>query len=163
MIKAVKEQLAKIPGSTVDAATALQDILDELNRTYWDAKDDGGSTDLTSADGKPLLSLFNIFINSEYLSDVRKHLQAKGKDVKLLADLPERDRLMIDMIRGCRDDYDRKADVYFDSIPNMTSASVARKRMVKDMLLQAVMRGLSPEKAEDIRGRLKLPLSTKVQ
>ena len=53
--------------------------------------------------------------------------------------------------------YDDKAEAFFDSIPNMTGANAARKRMVADILDQAKERGLSVDRAEQIRVRHNLP------
>ena len=71
-------------------------------------------------------------------------------------DVPERDRLTVEMIRTCRDDYETKAGEFFDGIPGMASADAARRRAVKDVLVQAVLRGLSATRAEVIRQRLDL-------
>lgn len=106
----------------------------------------------------------NIIVDEKDLPAINKHLAEQHQPEAVpFADGPERDTLLVSMIRTCRDDYDRKADAYFDSIPNMTTATAARKRMVKDILLQARARGLSAEKAEEIRLRHKLPVSKMVE
>lgn len=56
---------------------------------------------------------------------------------------------------------EERADEFFDSIPNVTTGSSARKTMVKKVLIHAVHFGLSAEKAEAIRLRLNLPEADK--
>ena len=74
--------------------------------------------------------------------------------------VPEKTQILSRMFREVRRDYEHKADAFFDSIPDVATASDERKGLVKDVLLQAVARGLSGEKAEKIRRRLNLPFAT---
>jgi len=58
---------------------------------------------------------------------------------------------------------EEKADAFFDAIPETATADDARKRMVKDVLIRAVHRGLDPTAAEHIRQRLNLPAAMEAQ
>lgn len=76
--------------------------------------------------------------------------------------VPEKDRLMAQLERLTRNTSNgtmahTDADALFDDIPNIIAANPERKRDVKDILLQAVARGLGAENAENIRRRLDLP------
>ena len=56
-------------------------------------------------------------------------------------------------------DPEARMDSFFDAIPDLASANAERKQMVKDVLVQAVARGLSAAKAEAIRIKHGLPVS----
>ena len=130
---------------------------------HW-TSDEAAPSDLVKYDGTNLTTEINILVDEKDLPAINKHLAEQHKPEAVpFADGPEKDVRLVSMIRACRDDYDRKADAYFDSIPNMTGAHESRKRMVKDILLQARARGLSAEKAEEIRLRHKLPASEMVE
>ena len=93
------------------------------------------------------------------------HVQVRAEDVEKCTkrvaevDVPEKDRLVIDMIRRCARKWDTEADTFFDEIPNVATGNLERRQMVKGILIQAVSRGLSADKAETIRVRLNLPLA----
>ncbi len=122
---------------------------------YW--TDDGIPDDLVAGDETYATSCYACIVDDSNIPAIRTHLQSKGKDIVYFKDGDERDIQMVLMIRACRDGYDARADAFFDSI-DMTAATIERKRTVKDVLLRAVARGVSAEKAEKIRQRLDLPL-----
>jgi len=68
-------------------------------------------------------------------------------------DVAERDRLLVRMLQECGGDYERKADAFFDSVPDIATGTETRKRMAARLLLQAVARGLRPAKAVAISER----------
>lgn len=77
--------------------------------------------------------------------------------------VPEHDQLLNSMVRSClrtryvrAGEVDARADAYFDAIPDIGNADPVRKRMVKDLLIHAVHRGLDPTRAEAIDQRLNL-------
>ena len=82
-------------------------------------------------------------------------------------DVPERARLMLQMVQrsvrrsraaGLYVD-ETEAERFFDEIPDIATADETRKRVIKDVLIQAVARGLSVDAAERIRTRHNLPLT----
>jgi len=74
-------------------------------------------------------------------------------------EVPEETVLAIRMMRACRGGWNEKAPAFFYSIPSVIDADFKRKRMIKRLLMQAVLRprGLSAAKAEEIRAALNLP------
>lgn len=116
------------------------------------SSDDGIPTNLgDKGRGHPLGKHANIIVAEADVGKCTKRILDK--------DVLERDRLIVDMLRMCRGDYDAKTDSFFDAIPGISSANEARRRAVKDVLIQAVLRGLSASKAEAIRQRLNLPIA----
>lgn len=122
--------------------------------------DEGAPTDFMSEDFRPFTQYFNILVDDKDAAECAKRIADK--------DVPERDTLIVEMVRACRgeraseDDWNANADAFFDGIPDVADADDARKQVVKDVLVQAVCRGLSAQKAEAIRVRLELPLVEEV-
>lgn len=110
---------------------------------------DGAPLDLSRAECPVFNTYWRITVDER---DVEKIVNRVDEQ-----DVPERDKLMAEMLHECRGGWNVNADRFFNSIPGMGSASSERKRMVKDILIQAVHRGLSPDKAEVIRQQLDLP------
>ena len=101
--------------------------------------------------GKPLVGCAPILVENKYAAKITTAIDER--------DVPERDRLTVRMMQEASYDWEKDADGFFDSIPNVAGANVERKLMVKDILLQGVARGLSPERAEAVCKRLNLPLA----
>jgi len=125
----------------------------ETDRMSFDV-DDTTTQDMDT--GAVLTSRYNLIVDESELPKIREHLHAKHEDYILYGDGPEKDCLLVDMTRALRDkalgrDRDAAADALFNSIPNMISATEPRKRMVKEVLLQAVARGVSAGAAEAMR------------
>ena len=72
--------------------------------------------------------------------------------------VPFRDKEMLRMWRTLCSRFDRHEEVeeYFNAV-DLATADPSRPREVKDVLLQAVARGFSPQRAERIRRTLNLP------
>ena len=119
------------------------------NDIGWET-DEAAPTDLTRDDGRPAVTAFNIIIDE--------------KDRYRITEIepPEKDVQLVNMIRACRGDYNGKAEAFFNSIPDLATADGQRKRIAKDVLLQAVARGLPPEKAQAIVERHGLPQVTSI-
>lgn len=117
------------------------------------ATDEGAPTNFGDATFGPATKHFNVLVDPK----------DAPKCVKRVPDgqVPEEDKLLVGMIRHCRGDVERKADSFFDGLPNVAAGSIARRRMVKRLLIHAVHRGLSPRRAEEIRTRLQLPLAAR--
>ena len=116
--------------------------------------DDSIVDDLVTAVNVPLNTWMRIGVDE---SDTGK-LGAEGKDWFPEADprVDEKSRLATEMILSLRGDYEKKADTFFNAI-DLTGANAARKRGVKDVLLQCAARGLSETKARAIRTARALP------
>ena len=110
----------------------------------------GAPRDLLHPDS-PATIHFNVMVRPQ---DVPK-LTSRVPD----EDVHEKDKLTVEMLRHCNGDYDRKADSFFDGIEDIATADTDRKRAIKDVLIQAVARGLNPAKAETIQQRHELPSS----
>jgi len=110
----------------------------------------GAPRDLLTPDS-PATTHFNVMVRPEDVPKITSRVREK--------DVPEKDKLTVDMLRHCNGDYARKADSFFDAIENIGTADTDRKRAIKDVLIQAVARGLNPAKAETIQQRHDLPSS----
>lgn len=66
--------------------------------------------------------------------------------------VPALDRFWVKMLETCQTDFNAKTEAFFDA-----HATLGTARQRKDVLLQAVARGLSAEKAEQIRAKHNLP------
>ena len=105
-----------------------------------------------SADyGRPLVAYAPILVEDQFADKIETAVSEST--------VPERDRLAVRMMQEASYDWEKDADKFFDSIPNVAAAAVERRRMVKDIVLQGVARGLSAEKAEAVCKRLNLPLA----
>jgi len=112
----------------------------------------GAPRDLLNPDS-PATTYFNVLVRPEDLPKITSRIPEE--------DVPEKDKLTIGMLRHCNGDYDRRADSFFDGIKDIGTANAARKRAIKDVLIQAVARGLNPARAENIRARHDLPSPSK--
>ena len=63
------------------------------------------------------------------------------------ADVPEPDRLIVSMLRECRGRMDLLAPEFIGRIADGANVTAERKALVKRLLIHAVHRGLSAEKA----------------
>jgi len=111
------------------------------------------------ADGAPVATEYvSVFLEKEHANaEVYPQLAAA-------AEVPERDRLLVRMVRECRaDGYAGVITEGFFNALDTTEATENRKRDIKDVLLQAVARGLSADKAEAIRIRLGLPAAARAE
>lgn len=70
--------------------------------------------------------------------------------------VPEQDRILTQMLRTCRDDWDAKTGAFFDANPPQDNT--ASKQASKYALLFAVHRGMEPQKANAIRAKHGLPV-----
>lgn len=113
------------------------------------SSDEGAPTDFLSADFRPATTCFNIIVDEEDVPKCTKRIP--------IADIPEKDSLVVEMIRECRGDWEQNVSGFFDKIEDIGAAGPERKRMIKDALLQAVARGVSAAKAEAIRRKHDLP------
>ncbi len=73
------------------------------------------------------------------------------------ATVSESDKLMVDMVRQCQSDWNKEAEAFFASIPNLSTGSIALKEIATGLLEQAKARGLSPVITEAIRRQYDLP------
>ncbi len=141
----------------------------------WNS-DDGFPTDEVSGNGSRLGTHWcNISIEDDVLPSVTDHL-LKTRNVRPYSDdeLPvdeselavyddipaPKDHLFVNMIRACRGDWDKHAEAYFATIPNLSIGNAALKTIAKGLLEQARPRGLSATKAEKIRSDYDLPALT---
>ena len=154
-VPAIQIQLGGAPCFHPDIPDGLNSAASTPLVTHWEYGADGAGWPADKLNSGMLSTHFCILVDEKEAEHCKKAIPESA--------VPEKEVLMVRMIQNCQGDYDRKADAYFDSIPNMTTATAARKRMVKDILLQARARGLSAEKAEEIRLRHKLPVSKMVE
>ena len=112
--------------------------------------DDGIPVNLADPDrGRPIGKYANIIVADDDVEKCPARIAEKA--------VPEADRLTVGMIRACRDNYGGNAEAFFEALPELFPD--LHKRVIKDVLIRAVHRGLSAEKAEAIRARLNLPTS----
>lgn len=115
--------------------------------------DEGLPDDDVKGDGSKAVSLFNVLVDEADIPRIRAHLKAKGTDIIYFNDGPVKDVLMVRMIRACRDDYDGKAEAFFNE--QIASSTLTQREKV-DLLEQAGTRGLSASKRQAIAERLQL-------
>lgn len=92
---------------------------------------------------------FNVLVKREDVQKVTSRVP-EGR-------VSERDKLLIKMLRECAGKYESEAAGFFGRIKGIDKAADNRKRGYKDVLVQAVARGLSPKTAESIRVKHRLP------
>ncbi len=74
----------------------------------------------------------------------------------------QHDKLMVDMVRTCQDDWEFATGAFFQTIPGLSTGNAALKEIAKELLEQAKARGLSNAKAEAIRREYDLPALTSI-
>ena len=112
------------------------------------ASDEAAPTDLLSHDGRPFTSTYNAMVDEKDAARCKKQIP--------LANVPEKDRLAVQMIRSCRDGYEAKAPAFFATIADISIGTIERKQMAIDLLDQAGARGLSAVKKLEIAESLEL-------
>lgn len=161
-----------------DANQILTDLRNEIDRTSWETRQ-SLVEDLVD-DRDFAITRCNVIVRDDWLPDIRAHLKNKhgptadyalfdnGNEFDvLLVNMVRKFRLTMDEHRDCANDADvitkrqkkadREADAFFDAIPNIATADIVRKTEIKKVLVQAVARGLSAAKAEEIHTKHNLP------
>ena len=110
---------------------------------------DSSFDDLIALDGSKPVTHVEIVVS---LAD-----KPKVTSAVLYKDIPEKTRLMVEMYNTCRSDWEHTAATFFQAIPNIGLANAARLRIIKDVLLQGVVRGLIARTGETIRSTYNMP------